>query len=218
MENSVCFQNSGQEGLSSIPHPRGASLRLKPSLGILALLLMGLASGCGNDLSDARPVTQLSSSSSPAVYSGAQLQSSAGYACPSDQTAQIRPQFDRRLDRSGYYTVCTHDQLHSKVELLGEPSDTTAEICVFPAQERSSTDIRPKLDPYRQGLAYSHCAPIAAGPRAQIEFLSLEYNAVFIVPKAERDSMARCLARALWEQCPDFSYGKFRELAPIPEN
>lgn len=217
MENSDCLRNSALEAIQSQLHQKASSNGLRPSLGILALLLAGLASGCGNDLSDTRPVTQISSSSSLSVYSGTQLESSVGYTCPSDQTAQIRPQFDRRLDRSGYYTVCAHDQLHSKIELLGEPSDTTSEICVFPAQERSTTDVRPKLDPYRQGLAYSHCIPIAAGPRAQVEFLSLEFNAVFVVPKAERDRMARCLARALWEQCPDFSYGKFRDLAPISE-
>ena len=169
------------------------------------LALLPLLTACGQ-------ISPLGQSSSRAIDTSALLTS---YSPQSDTEGSCRyndivvPDNDTWLDGTGYYKVCPSSTDSGVVTIFGQAPNQSKQYCVFPAQVISGGSIYPKID--TQGIPLMSCSQKALAGQI-FTFDRTNYNALFIVPYADRNAMQMCLGLGNYHQCPkSFSYGQFRD-------
>jgi hypothetical protein len=139
------------------------------------------------------------------TFTGTSSDGSSDYRCPS--SPNVMPNWDRAIDGSGRYTVCPSRTDFANILIHGKTS-VSNEICVFPAQYISETNIYTK--PAADGTGAMNACIQATQTGVYASFKEINYNAVFIVEKRNHQQMVDCLILKNYNFCPEFSFGVFR--------
>lgn len=128
----------------------------------------------------------------------------SGYLCPG--TPNVNPYQDN-FDEVDAFSVCQQQGNPDNLAISGElSSQSVSQICVFPANYLSSTQVITELNT-ETGLPSYTCQSVGRGPTF-VSFGSITFNAVFIVEGENLQPMIQCLAQADNAECPAYSFGK----------
>lgn len=126
------------------------------------------------------------------------------FACPS--SPNVVPDYDWAFDGSGFYQVCPHLSSASSMLIAGD-TGASATVCAFPANYVSESELYTKPD--ATGGPQYKCFSVPQGG-GQLTFEETNFNSVFIVAKADRSQMTKCLMARNFHYCPAYSFGLFR--------
>ncbi len=128
------------------------------------------------------------------------------FDCPEEDN--VFPDYDRNMDGSGFYRVCTHSQAPARIKLHGKThqSDT---VCAIPAEYINQSTIYLKPE-HLGGPLMVRCAEIKEGGMVFDFPPNTRFNSVFVVEGHQRDQMLACLPYGNYYLCPTYSFGKFR--------
>ncbi len=171
-------------------------------------LFLALSSvGCGN-MSSARMPVKAPSSAYAAGSGFTATETSSSSALPCSGQSNIFPDYDYTFDGANHFAACAVEKDVYKVDVSGESSGTTQEVCIFPAQAYDSERVYVKRD--TKGVPLFQCASLKQG-KVQLNFPYTNFNALFIVNSEDKNAMQACLAAKDYYACPrQYSYGQFR--------
>lgn len=133
------------------------------------------------------------------------LQSVSDYSAGNDC---IQTSLHQNLSVTDYgkFKACRSPSLKSVITLEGS-FENAKEVCVFPLQNYTTPTGGKKqvfkLDAY--GAPYAECGALSTNQVLRINFQQTVFDALIIVPKAERVNMQTCLAANF--NCVEYSYG-----------
>lgn len=183
------------------------------SSGATYIALMAAVSGLYGCAPPLRPVMSSTPSSEQGYVTSTPslntTSSVAGYVCP--QTPNVTP-YQNNFDEKDMFTVCTQAVSPSNISVTGTLSSATVtELCAFPAQYISSTQVVSELDP-TSGLPAYNCQVAGTNGPTFFNFAGLNFNSVFIVEGQNLTQMQECLLQGNGTVCPNYSFGKLNPL------
>lgn len=104
------------------------------------------------------------------------------------------------------YTICEGISNPDDLSLHGNPSAGKGEVCVFPVDAVSATQVVPATD--SSGNILQRCVNASSG-YADVVFTGATFNAAYVVQPGDADGMSWCLQTQNYSVCPAFSYERW---------
>ena len=118
----------------------------------------------------------------------------------------VSPYQTNGVTDSGHFQACRTPGTLEAMTLDGFFDDVT-EVCVFPIQTVSGTNIttRQNFKVDANGMPYSECGHLVDGQVLRITFPKTVFDSVIVVPKSDRANLQSCLTSM--NNCPEYSFG-----------
>lgn len=175
---------------------------------LLITFFLFLLAGCGNFL-ESRPAVKAPVSYQSEANIVSDNTTADGFTCPT--TDNVTPDYDWLVDGSGYFTVCTHAEKTSSVQVHGKTYSKNQTICLIPAND-SEKGLFPVVE-QKTGNIVTKCIKTNEDG-ALVDFTAIDFNFLFIVDAHDLNQTLNCLKTATYSKCPAqnayFSFGKIK--------